>query len=40
MINNDINMLFPTKILIQVDKNFVLEVNFVKNTKKIKEELK
>lgn len=40
MVRNDIDIFLFTKILIQADKNAVLQVHSVKGAKKIREDLK
>ena len=40
MVRDYIDIFLSTKILTQVDKNVVLQVNFVSVAKKIEEELK
>lgn len=40
MIRNNINILFSTTILTQVNKNAILQVNSISSVKKIKEELR
>ncbi len=39
MVRDDIDIISSTKILIQTDKDVVLQVNFMDNEKKIREKL-
>lgn len=40
MIRDDIDMFLSTELLLQANKNTILQVNLVSNTKKIGKELK
>ena len=39
IVKDEIDIFLSTKILTQVNKNFILQINSVNNTKKIKEDL-